>query len=117
MGQGPAALQAPQRGQIRDRLRLLDADSDQCLSRSEFPGRDAAFQRIDANNDGLLDRMELGRAARLRAGGQGAGPASAPGLRRNAPDPQGPPPPPEAPLPPAEEPRGELPFVPGAPPA
>jgi len=47
-----------------------DADGDGKLSREEFPGRPAQFQRIDVDNDGFLDRAEL--RARFQAAGKKA---------------------------------------------
>ena len=42
------------RGKHRSRLREMDADADGNISRSEWKGKEEIFNRLDANNDGLL---------------------------------------------------------------
>lgn len=58
------ALQAGRRGgAMRERLRALDTDGDQQLSRAELgdkhPKLAADFDRFDANRDGKLSREEM----------------------------------------------------------
>ena len=51
----------------RNRLKEMDTDADGNISRSEWKGKEETFNRLDANNDGLLTRDEL-REARKRRG-------------------------------------------------
>jgi Ca2+-binding EF-hand superfamily protein len=66
------------RGGMRERLRGLDADGDEQLSRAEIgdkaPKLVQDFDRIDANRDGKLSQEEL-RAAHPTRGKDGAGAA------------------------------------------
>jgi len=55
------------RGKHRNGLKEMDKDADGNISRSEWKGKEETFNRLDANNDGLLTRDEL-RAARKRHG-------------------------------------------------
>jgi Ca2+-binding EF-hand superfamily protein len=66
------------RGGMRERLRGLDADGDEQLSRAEIgdqaPKLAQDFDRIDANRDGKLSQEEM-RAAHPPRGKDGAGAA------------------------------------------
>jgi Ca2+-binding EF-hand superfamily protein len=42
-----------------ERFKALDKDGDGKLSRDEFPGRPAGFDRLDADKDGFLSRAEV----------------------------------------------------------
>jgi Ca2+-binding EF-hand superfamily protein len=53
------------------RFQAADKDGDGKLSRAEFPGRPAMFDRIDADKDGFITRAEV---ARLSPAGTPAGP-------------------------------------------
>lgn len=53
------------------RFQAADKDGDGKLSRAEFPGRPAVFDRIDADKDGFLTREEVARF-------QPVGPSAAP---------------------------------------
>ena len=55
------------RGKRRSGLQEMDADADGNISRSEWKGKEEMFNRLDANNDGVLSRDEL-REARKRRG-------------------------------------------------
>ena len=63
-------------GERRERLRAIDTDGDQQLSRAEIgdnlPRLAADFDRLDANRDGKLSREEI-RAGRPQRGGEGEG--------------------------------------------
>ncbi|MBN1517510.1 EF-hand domain-containing protein [Candidatus Sumerlaeota bacterium] len=52
----------------------LDADQDGVISKAEFPGPDAAFERVDADHDGSLtaDELKTSRLERLQQRGQRA---------------------------------------------
>jgi len=52
---------------IRRYLRRLDKDDDDRVSRAEWPGEDAFFDRFDRNGDGFLDAKDA------QAGGGGRG--------------------------------------------
>ena len=56
---GPADPRIQRLKTLIDRLKAQDADKDGRLSRAEFRGRAAAFERLDANQDGFLDRSDL----------------------------------------------------------
>jgi len=56
---GPADPRIQRLKTLLDRLKAQDADKDGRLSRAEFRGRAAAFERLDANQDGFLDRSDL----------------------------------------------------------
>jgi Ca2+-binding EF-hand superfamily protein len=47
------------RGRHRSRLREMDADADGNISRSEWKGKEEIFNRLDANEDGVVSRDEL----------------------------------------------------------
>lgn len=49
------------------RLQAMDKDGDNRISREEFTGRPAVFDRLDTNHDGYLDRADRGQAARAKA--------------------------------------------------
>jgi len=55
------------RGRHRNGLKGMDTDADGNISRSEWKGKEETFNRLDANNDGVLSRDEL-RGARKRRG-------------------------------------------------
>ena len=50
------------------RLRAMDKNGDGRISRDEFTGRPAAFDRLDANHDGYLDRADRKQGTRAAAG-------------------------------------------------
>jgi Ca2+-binding EF-hand superfamily protein len=52
---------------VRQRWRRLDSDRSGTISRPEWRGRPAAFDRLDRNRDGVLTRRELARGARRAA--------------------------------------------------
>jgi Ca2+-binding EF-hand superfamily protein len=45
-------------GRLAERLRAMDKDGDGRVSREEFTGRPAMFDRLDANHDGFLDQAD-----------------------------------------------------------
>jgi len=57
------------RGKRRSRLQEMDADADGNISRSEWKGKEEIFNRLDANNDGMLTRDELREARKQRGPG------------------------------------------------
>ena len=59
---------APGGHPLLERLRAMDKDGDGRISREEFTGRPAAFDRLDTNHDGYLDRADRRQGARARAG-------------------------------------------------
>ena len=57
------------RGKQRNGLQEMDADADGNISRSEWKGKEEIFNRLDANNDGVLTRDELREARKQRRPG------------------------------------------------
>jgi Ca2+-binding EF-hand superfamily protein len=57
------------RGKQRNRLQEIDADADGNISRSEWKGKEEIFNRLDANNDGVLTRDELREGRKQRKPG------------------------------------------------
>ncbi|OJW13689.1 MAG: hypothetical protein BGO49_29625 [Planctomycetales bacterium 71-10] len=51
---------------VVEKLRTNDADKDGRLSRDEFQGKPAAFDRLDADHNGYLDKADL-KALRAKA--------------------------------------------------
>lgn len=66
------AEQRPGTGPMLERLKAMDRDHDGRVSREEFSGRPAAFNRLDTNHDGYLDRADRkgqgAKAAKKKAG-------------------------------------------------
>ncbi|MFN0057037.1 MAG: EF-hand domain-containing protein [Planctomycetota bacterium] len=60
------------RERVRTRIRQADENRDGRLSRSEFPGHDERFARLDANGDGFIDRAEFAQAMKKRRDQRGA---------------------------------------------
>ena len=58
-----------------ERLRAMDKDGDGRVSREEFTGRPAMFDRLDANHDGFLDPSDRSEP-KVRAGKQGKAPGN-----------------------------------------
>ena len=59
------------RGKRRSQSQEMDADADGNISRSEWKGKEEIFNRLDANNDGVLTRDELREARKPRGSGSG----------------------------------------------
>ena len=57
--EAPKAEPSPAAGPFAQRLRAMDKDGDGKVSRAEFTGRPAMFDRLDRNNDGYITRDEL----------------------------------------------------------
>ena len=57
------------------RLRAMDKDGDGRVSREEFTGRPAMFDRLDVNHDGFLDPSDRSEP-KVRAGKQGKAPGN-----------------------------------------
>ena len=72
LGAGPGA------GVVQNRFNAMDKNGDGKISREEFPGQEAVFQRLDANSDGVITREET---RVLGAGGGGGQVFMAPRLR------------------------------------
>lgn len=63
----PAAKKGGERLKaVVEKFRTHDADKDGRLSRDEFQGKPAAFDRLDADQNGYLDKSDL-KAARTKA--------------------------------------------------
>jgi len=75
-----SALECPNTPRI---ITHLDADEDGVISKAEFPGPDAAFERVDADHDGSLtaDELKTSRLERLQQRGQRA--QAGPGVGQN----------------------------------
>ncbi|QEH32638.1 transaldolase/EF-hand domain-containing protein [Aquisphaera giovannonii] len=52
---------------VREKFKAMDKDGDGRISRSEFDGRPKAFDRLDANHDGYLDKEDLKQARQAKA--------------------------------------------------
>ncbi len=52
---------------VRQRWLRMDVDRDGTISRVEWRGRPAMFDRLDRNHDGVLTKGEFARAARRLA--------------------------------------------------
>ncbi len=79
-------------GQGMARLKAMDKDGDGKVSKAEFTGQPAAFDRLDTNKDGMLEieEVRVAGAAATKAGNPiGAGAAFAPGSRIMAMDKDG----------------------------
>jgi Ca2+-binding EF-hand superfamily protein len=66
-----AAKNAPPQagaGRFGPMFQAMDKDGDGKLSRAEFQGREANFDRLDLNKDGVLEPSELNRAVTKGAG-------------------------------------------------
>jgi len=74
-GRGGPMMDPAQRWQHM--VEHMDADKDGKISKDEYPGRDEAFARIDANGDGFLTEDEAAQIGR----GQGLGPQMDPAQR------------------------------------
>lgn len=70
---GPSTTEpapVPAKKQFGPRLRAMDKDGDGKITREEFQGRPALFDRLDANHDGILRPEEIRRPASPGAGSQ-----------------------------------------------
>jgi hypothetical protein len=65
--QGRTAVRPRAARVARQRWRRMDRDHDGVISREEWRGRPAVFDRLDRNRDGALTRSELARGARRAA--------------------------------------------------
>ena len=61
----PAGVPGERAKALLERFNTSDADKDGRLSREEFGGKSAAFDRLDADQDGYLDKADL-KALRAR---------------------------------------------------
>jgi Ca2+-binding EF-hand superfamily protein len=52
---------------LQERLKAMDADGDGRVSRAEFKGRPAGFNRLDVNQDGFIDRADRKAAQAKKA--------------------------------------------------
>lgn len=52
----------PDRGSLENQIRSYDRNGDGVISRSEFPGSAADFDRLDRNRDGVLSQADRGAA-------------------------------------------------------
>lgn len=83
----PAKTETPRVTEEFGRLKAMDKDDDGAVSRDEFTGPAALFDRIDADGDGKIDGRE---AARLRqAGGAASRPRTGGAMRFRALDKDG----------------------------
>jgi Ca2+-binding EF-hand superfamily protein len=70
------------------RFKAMDKNGDGKVSRDEFPGRPAMFERVDGNKDGFLEASEV-KALAAKAGAATMPPAAQPGARIMAMDKDG----------------------------
>jgi len=68
----PEATAGEKGGQYLQRLEAMDANKDGKISREEFKGRPAAFDRLDADHDGSIDKADLKLLRDKRKTGAGA---------------------------------------------
>jgi Ca2+-binding EF-hand superfamily protein len=52
---------------VRQRWQRMDTDGSGTITRNEWRGRPAAFDRLDRNRDGVLTKGEFGRGVRRAA--------------------------------------------------
>lgn len=57
---------AKRREELRKRLLAMDTDKDGKVSRAEWTGPEQAFDRLDRNKDGVLDKADRANAGRAR---------------------------------------------------
>jgi len=62
-GAAAAGVGAPDRAMLRERLQAMDKDGDGKVSKDEFTGEPALFDRLDTNKDGVISREDNPDAA------------------------------------------------------
>lgn len=73
----PEATAGEKPGQFLQRFEAMDANKDGKVSREEFKGRPAMFDRLDADHDGAIDKSDLKVLRDKRKAGEGAKPDQA----------------------------------------
>jgi Ca2+-binding EF-hand superfamily protein len=72
---GPAKTEdtaAEKAGQFLQRFQAMDANKDGKVTREEFKGRPALFDRLDADHNGVIDKDDLKTLREKRKAGEGA---------------------------------------------